>query len=631
MNRRLPVILLLALLTAQPVWATNITASASGSEDRIQVLRGMADIMLRESPGRIQLKEGEDLSVRSGGKSERNEIDTSSETKKWNESLSKLANSITLAEIPELLSAMRSSSSERFRQVQDDFKALLASTSVSDEENRNFRKEAERLAGTTMDDQIILQAIGQKIDTALVTGSLTPDERNQLLSYQRLLADTRTLEQRTQSEIGKILKTEFKSRTTESPDVNALAAELQARRENVDAIVREMQSNPNGHSQDWFSEAQDRINEDLKILGELSVQLQGLLEKNPDNLVLKGLSKQLASEQSQMAQTLRNLMVVHTDTGTLTEFQFAKDELASIMRTLRSEIDRFTSASGGKTLEEFLRSDLSMLSDNEYRRFKSLLWNYEQALALFQEYQRQYEQMMRASAGQRYLTSEQEEIRETWQRMLDSFGQLGTLGGDLQASLTRWQQMGGLYTDSRIPPQLTQFQHINDIAMPTTSTLGNYDYLSWGQWNDGNGVINTNLANPYWIAGSLTPAVNVPIGGTATYYGQVLGSLNEAGAISSVAGSTAMTADFGQRTLNGSFENLTRNGAAWTSASVSANWAAGSNQISGTVNAPAVNMSGTVNGNFFGPTANQVGGTWTLNGGANKAAGIFVGNRPQVQ
>ena len=162
----------------------------------------------------------------------------------------------------------------------------------------------------------------------------------------------------------------------------------------------------------------------------------------------------------------------------------------------------------------------------------------------------------------------------------------------------------------------------------TTSTLGNYDYLSWGQWNDGNGGVNTSLANPYWIAGSLTPAVNIPVGGTATYNGQVLGKLDESGTISRVAGTTSLTADFGQRTLNGSFDNLTKNGAAWTNASVNGSWAAGTNQISGTVNAPAVSMSGTVNGNFFGPNANQVGGTWTLSGANKAATGVFVGNRP---
>ncbi len=636
MNRRLPAILLLALFTAQPGWATNITASASGSEDRIQVLRGMAEILIKESQQRIQLREGEELIVRSGGKSERTEIDTNSEAKKWNESLSKLGNSIALAEIPELLAAMKSSIAEGFREVQDDFRTLSASAGVSTEERIEFLKEGERLAGKAAEDQVILEALGQKIDTALASGSLTPDQRNQLLSYQRLLADTRSLEQRNQNEIGKMLKAEFKAKST-PPGVDVLTAELQARSASLDSIVREIQSNPNGHSQDWFRDAQDRINEDLKSLGDLSTKIQLLLEQNPGDRLLTALSKQLSSEQSKMAQTLKNLMVVRTDTGTLTEFQFAKDELARVMQMLRREIDSFNSASGGKTLEEFLRGDLSTLSDNEYRRFKSLLWNYEQASALFQEYQRQYEQMIRASVGQRYLTSEQEELRALFQSMLDSFQQLGTLGDDLQASLTRWQQLGGLYTDSRTPPQPaittqpTQFQPINDVAIQTTSTLGNYDYLSWGQWNDGNGVINTNLANPYWIAGSLTPAINVPAGGTATYNGQVLGSLNESGAISSVAGTTSLTADFGQRTLNGSFDNLTKNGAAWTSASVNANWAAGTNQISGTVNAAAVNMSGTVNGNFFGPTANQVGGAWTLSGANKAAAGIFVGKQPQVQ
>jgi hypothetical protein len=160
------------------------------------------------------------------------------------------------------------------------------------------------------------------------------------------------------------------------------------------------------------------------------------------------------------------------------------------------------------------------------------------------------------------------------------------------------------------------------------TALGNYDYLSWGRWNDAAGVADTIYTNSAWIAGSLTPAADIPVTGSASYSGRVLGKLNEGGAISNIGGTTVLTASFAGNMLTGTFE-LTKNNAAWKTANVNAGWGAGTGNIAGTLNTTDAAMSGAVNGNFFGPAANQVGGAWNLSnaGGTDKAAGVFTGNK----
>ena len=160
--------------------------------------------------------------------------------------------------------------------------------------------------------------------------------------------------------------------------------------------------------------------------------------------------------------------------------------------------------------------------------------------------------------------------------------------------------------------------------------LGNYSYLSWGRWNDGAGVADTIHTNSYWLAGTLTPANEVPTVGGASYTGQLFGKVTEAGAISAVTGTTSLSADFAGRTMTGTFD-MNKNGAAWTMAAVNAAWGAGSNSFSGSLTADN-NLKGAVSGGFFGPAAAQVGGAWNLGNNSDvRAAGVFTAEQPVAQ
>lgn len=163
-----------------------------------------------------------------------------------------------------------------------------------------------------------------------------------------------------------------------------------------------------------------------------------------------------------------------------------------------------------------------------------------------------------------------------------------------------------------------------------TEESSQYDYASWGTWSkDSSGSPQQSVpARSPWIAGRLTPSGDVPTSGSATYSGEAWGQLNESGSFTTVSGDVSLNADFGSRTLNGSFGSMRRaDGSVWTTgANVNTGWASGQNAIRGSINANN-GMAGDVNGAFFGPNAEEVGGNWHLQGGGDTAAGAFRGKR----
>lgn len=597
MMKRLLSTIVMACCCCTSAWSTNITVSTDtrGGEDRIQVLRGIAEVLIKESQERITLKEGEELVVKSGGKTERTEINVQEESAKWKSELQSLGNSIQLNEIPEIIRQMQAGAGEAFKGLQSEFKELSSSASVSDADGQHFKKDDERFIGVTKQDLLILSALQTNIEKAMASAT-TPEQLAELRSYAKLIGDTRTLDQGYQNEVSKMLKVSFKTSGT-TPTADQLAGTIAGITGDLDARMKELIANPSGNSQDSFRDAQDQANAALKELGDLSTQVQGLLGQDPRNAQLLALAKQIGARQSEIGQFLRRLSVVEISAATLTEIQQNDDELSRDAAALKKKIDWLKANGKDLTAEQYARAEAEILRD--YER----LWN--QYLAA----QQLYSSAMASASGQTYQTAEQAELQLIFERISAAFRQFGADGDALQVTLT-------------------QFRQSAQSEQPPASALGGrYDYLSWGQWNDSTGVANTINNSVPWIAGSLSSAAAIPSVGTATYSGQVIGNLNESGTISSILGSTALTANFAARSLTGSFDNLTKNGNAWSSATVNAGWGAGSNQINGTLSAPAINMNGTVSGNFFGPSANNVGGTWTLSGGPNHASGAFVADK----
>ena len=141
----------------------------------------------------------------------------------------------------------------------------------------------------------------------------------------------------------------------------------------------------------------------------------------------------------------------------------------------------------------------------------------------------------------------------------------------------------------------------------------------------------------------------MPTSGTATYSnGSVRGEVFTPAVSATLpytdarlSGSVSLNVDFGSGALTGSLTGMQVNDAAgahiaaWNdvslSATISGNGFSGSTAAtsspSGAASAPYVlagSATGTVNGNFYGPAADEAGAVWTLNDGQRSAIGSLT-------
>jgi hypothetical protein len=157
-----------------------------------------------------------------------------------------------------------------------------------------------------------------------------------------------------------------------------------------------------------------------------------------------------------------------------------------------------------------------------------------------------------------------------------------------------------------------------------------YNYQTFGTWVTGLGTGSGNAGA--FSAGAPTPVSSVPATGTATYNGTAGGIyVDSSGATFVAAGSSALTANFANHSVSYSTSGTTAvdsaTGAALPNPSVlnmqgTLSLASGSNDFSGSVSSSSLN--GTARGRFYGPTANEAGGTFALRGpGVSTYLGAF--------
>jgi hypothetical protein len=131
--------------------------------------------------------------------------------------------------------------------------------------------------------------------------------------------------------------------------------------------------------------------------------------------------------------------------------------------------------------------------------------------------------------------------------------------------------------------------------------------------------------------GFLTPDSAMPTTGLATYTGRMDGRYSASLATNQILnGSFQLTADFAAATVTGAFTNVTLEGVNFRDINVSSSIS--SNNFLGTVTtAPAVagqigpDMSGSIRGGFYGPSAEEVGGVFEMSGGGAVMTAGFAG------
>jgi len=164
------------------------------------------------------------------------------------------------------------------------------------------------------------------------------------------------------------------------------------------------------------------------------------------------------------------------------------------------------------------------------------------------------------------------------------------------------------------------------------------DYALYGAWMQENGdqVLQSNELVAAAYGGLETPLNNMPTAGAFTYTGQTLGlGVDSAGNIAGIAGNLSLTADFASHSVNGTINNMalsTAAGVSYPGTTAQLNGGISGNGFNGTMDvknaSSAAVGSGTFDGRFFGPNAEEVAGKWAYDGSdGSKAIGAFGAKR----
>jgi hypothetical protein len=161
-----------------------------------------------------------------------------------------------------------------------------------------------------------------------------------------------------------------------------------------------------------------------------------------------------------------------------------------------------------------------------------------------------------------------------------------------------------------------------------------YSYVAMGEWSwsvvdlNGNSTPSSNFGELLFVNGDRTPASGIPASGTATYDARSLSLLSSTG---TPGIPFTLTADFGLRTIATRIDQNYQNYGTGDGEPIQGIHVGGSSPfsndgsfdipLSGTVNysyqnlpapPPSQAATGDMNGAFFGPHAEQVGGTFFL-------------------
>lgn len=162
-----------------------------------------------------------------------------------------------------------------------------------------------------------------------------------------------------------------------------------------------------------------------------------------------------------------------------------------------------------------------------------------------------------------------------------------------------------------------------------------WNYQSFGAWTTGAGTGSGTFGA--LSIGSFTPGTSIPASGTGTYTGFTGGRyINSSGQYYFTSSSMSAATNFATRSVTFTtsstqttpdlLTNLANNNNLNLSGTLT--YSAASNQVTGVVTT-AGGLTGTVNSRFFGPVAEEFGGTFAVDsgGGLEGYSGAFGGRR----
>jgi hypothetical protein len=156
-------------------------------------------------------------------------------------------------------------------------------------------------------------------------------------------------------------------------------------------------------------------------------------------------------------------------------------------------------------------------------------------------------------------------------------------------------------------------------------------YVTYGAWqHEHQGSTSFDFETSFFVFGINTPTNDMPKTGSAVYSTVVDGFWADDTGLSALDGSGNVTADFGSGKVNGNFTVEGVNVSTRTAKNLDTFTGTGTisgNGFSGSFNGTSTNYKGNWDGGFFGPAAEELGGTFRVTDGGNQAVGVFVGKK----
>lgn len=163
------------------------------------------------------------------------------------------------------------------------------------------------------------------------------------------------------------------------------------------------------------------------------------------------------------------------------------------------------------------------------------------------------------------------------------------------------------------------------------------DHTAFGIWAIDTKGSSSGTAAAF-ATGYETFAPAMPVTGTASYTGTATGLAVDANGTYRISGDASLSVNFGSGAVGGNLSNMTVTAggvpAAWNSVGFDGTLAGSSFSGSTTTHATstgpagiAAGATGSIEGQFYGPSAEEAAGVWTLSDGNVTAIGAFGGTR----
>lgn len=202
-----------------------------------------------------------------------------------------------------------------------------------------------------------------------------------------------------------------------------------------------------------------------------------------------------------------------------------------------------------------------------------------------------------------------------------TFGPGNIDAGASNATFTVYRKTSGSTTET--------FRLLNQDP---TNPLIVLSYVTYGQWRRSTASGSSAAVNDTFVVfGQKTPAASVPRTGSGSYSTVLDGIFVNSAGVYAVTGTGNLTANFGAGTIS---YDATASGAregggpgiAFGTMTGSGSIAFNGGTYSGTGTANGNGYALDLNGAFYGPAAQEVGGTFRIRGNRGNGTGAFVGN-----